>query len=266
MVEYASSEGEYRIGKLIGNENGIGLFLANGILCSLVFLIEKKGLIIKLFTIASMVSLGAMLLLTGSRKSLAFVLLGVVFIVYLNYRKEKISKKMSAFLICAIVLFLVYNAINTLPVFSTIKDRLDLLFQGFFGNSANYETDETRKWMIQEGLNAFYDKPFFGNGTGYSYKLFGTYSHNNFVELLMNYGIFGFALYYIPLLVLLSKLFKQVMLRKDIYATYLFVYVCIQLVLGVGWVNYYERSVQLLIALSFGYLLSTSKRREKDEI
>lgn len=267
MIEFASSDGEYRIGKLIGNENAIGLFLANGVLCSVVFFLKKKGVVLKILTATSMLLLLTMLLLTGSRKSLAFVLLGVLFIVYLNYRKARLGKKFFVFLFVVLAILVLYNAITTLPMFSTIYERLTFLIEGFGEDQAVYDTDETRKMMIEEGLNAFYNKPFFGNGTGYSYELFGTYSHNNFVELLMNYGMFGFALYYIPILVLAVKLLKR-MADKDIYISYLFTYVCIQMVLGVGWVNYYERSVQILIALAFGYLLSTSGKQnggEQDE-
>ena len=92
MILYASAEGENRVGGLMGNENGIGLFLANGILCSLIFLLKNKFSIVKILTSVAMLSLGTMLLLTGSRKSLAFVLVGIVLIVYFNYRKSKAGK------------------------------------------------------------------------------------------------------------------------------------------------------------------------------
>ena len=42
LIENASSGGEYRAGKLLGNENGIGLFFATGILCSLLMFIKSK--------------------------------------------------------------------------------------------------------------------------------------------------------------------------------------------------------------------------------
>jgi hypothetical protein len=74
MIEFASGEGENRIGGLLGNENGIGLFLANGILCCVVFFIKNKKLIIRILTAISTFLLGAMLLFTGSRKSLVFAL------------------------------------------------------------------------------------------------------------------------------------------------------------------------------------------------
>lgn len=258
MIELASSEGETRIGGLFGNENGIGLFLANGILCCVVFLIKKKKSIISFITIVSIFLLGTMLLFTGSRKSLVFALSGVLFIVYLNYRKSKVGKKIFVFILMVLIVFMLYNAISTLPMFSTINQRFELLFEGIAGEDNSYETDRVRKMMITEGLNAFYQKPLFGHGTGYSYKLFRTYSHNNFVELLMNYGIVGFVLYYSIYICLAVKLVSHLK-TNDIIVVYFLVYICVQVFLGVGWVNYYERPVQLVTSLAFGYLVSLKK-------
>lgn len=154
-----------------------------------------------------------------------------------------------------VVMAAIYVAITTLPMFATINDRFELLFDGFFADNVSYKTDEMRKLMISRGLEAFVEKPLFGHGTGYSYVLFGTYSHNNLVELLMNYGLVGFCLYYGLYLVLIVKLLKQAM-KNDIYAVFFFVYVCVQVALGVGWVNYYERPVQIMTALAAGYLVS----------
>lgn len=261
IMDFVSSGGENRLGSLLGNENAIGLFLANGILCSLIFFIRNKSRLVKILTVVAMILLLVMLLFTGSRKSLAFVILGVLFILYFNYRKEKFAKKLWVLLIVVVAGILLHYAITTLEMFSTINERLGLLFEGAFGDGSSYETDQRREFMIEEGMAAFYENPLFGNGTGYSYTLFGTYSHNNFVELLMNYGIVGFVAYYSIYLCLLVRLWSLVKSR-DLYAIYFFVYIWVQLILGIGWVNYYERSVQLVTALAFGYILAIKKQKE----
>ena len=145
-------------------------------------------------------------------------------------------------------------------MFSTINERLELLFEGFGGGGSSYQTDQTRKMMISQGMEAFYQKPILGHGTGYSYTLFGTYSHNNFVELLMNYGMVGFILYYAVYLFIIVKLWRQVK-QGDLYAVYFFVYIGVQLLLGVGWVNYYSRPTQLVTALAFGYIVFQKKQK-----
>lgn len=262
IMDFVSLEGENRLGGLLGNENAIGLFLANGILCSLIFFMRNKSRLVKILTVVAMILLLVMLLFTGSRKSLAFVILGVLLILYFNYRKEKFDKKLRVLLIVAVVGILLYYAVTTLEMFSTINDRLGLLFEGVFGEGSSYETDQTREMMIAEGLAAFYEKPLFGNGTGYSDILFSTYSHNNFVELLMNYGIIGFAAYYTIYICLLFRLWHLVKSR-NLYAIYFFVYTWVQLILGVGWVNYYERSVQIVTALAFGFIFATKNKKQE---
>ncbi len=262
MIETASDKGENRIGGLMGNENAIGLFFANGILCSLIFFIKKNKKPLRVLLVLVMIALGIMLLLTGSRKSTVLALVGILLITFFNYRKASAGKKIAVFLIVIALLVVIYHLVTTLPMFSTISERFEKLFGGFFGEDTSYETDMTREKYITEGLQAFYENPIFGNGTGHSYVMFGTYSHNNFVELLMNYGIVGFCLYYIPYAVLIVKLFKLVR-KKDVVAMYFLAYTIMQIVLAVGWVTYYERPTQIVTALAFGYLVI--KKREESE-
>lgn len=262
MIETASDEGENRIGGLLGNENSIGLFFANGILCSLIFFIKKDKKPLRVLLVLVMIALGIMLLLTGSRKSTVLALVGMLLITFFNYRKASAGKKIAVFLIVIALLVVIYHLVTTLPMFSTISERFEKLFGGFFGEGTSYETDMTREKYITEGLQAFYESPIFGNGTGHSYALFGTYSHNNFVELLMNYGIVGFCLYYIPYAVLIVKLFKLV-LKKDVIAMYFLAYTIMQMVLAIGWITYYDRPTQIVTALAFGYLFI--KKREESE-
>ena len=108
IIKYASMGGENRIGSLLGNENAIGLFLANGVLCGLVFFIKNNSKFVKMLTIIVMLLLTTMLLLTGSRKSLAFVLLGVLLILYFNYRKANFGKKTLVLLVVIACCALVY--------------------------------------------------------------------------------------------------------------------------------------------------------------
>ena len=258
MIDFASMDGENRIGGLLGNTNAIGLFFANGVFCSMVFFIKHKKPMVKFAIIVVLIALATMLLLSGSRKSTIFMLAGFILFYLLYYRKDKSSKKISMGLLAIVVLVIVFYLIRTLPMFSTIYERFELLFKGFVGGGSNYKTDETRKAMISIGFSAFMKKPLMGYGTGYSYRLFGTYSHNNFVELLMNYGIVGFTIYYMTYVLLLAKIFRRV-LKKDIYAIYFFVYISMQLAMGIGWVNYYDRPTQLITALAFGYLINVEK-------
>lgn len=265
MIDFASSAGEHRVGGLLGNANSIGLSLANGILCCLFFLTKKTSAFRKSVNVIILIALATMLLLTGSRKATLFVLFGFVLFFVLYNRKENIGKKLMMYIAIIAVLVVAFNIVRSLPMFSTIIERFELLFEGFFSENPSYQTDETRKEMISTGFSAFTDKPIFGNGTGHSYKLFQTYSHNNFIELLMNYGMVGFALYYTIYAVIIVKLFKRARV-KDPLAIYFLVYICVQVLLGVGAVSYYGRTTQVVVAMAFGYLTGINKQQKGNEV
>lgn len=268
VLVIASQSGEHRIGGVVNNENAIGLFLAEGVLACLLFLMNRpKRKIVKIGLIVSIFILVVMALLTGSRKAAVFMALGITFFLLLFFKKKPWWKKflLIVFLIAAIIVAL--NLLKSMPAFSTIFTRFELLFEGLLQGDSSYHTDEARANMMTVGLKAFWKKPIFGNGTGYSYRLFGTYSHNNYVELLMNYGLIGFLIYYVPYAILLIRLWKRVK-QQDLYAMHFFVYILLQLALGIGWVNYYDRMTQLLTAATWGYLASPNsiKKEECNEI
>ncbi len=264
IIDRASNtDVEFRIGKLITNENAIGIFLASAVLASVTMLLIKKrkapykiliGLCIAIFVV--------MLLLTGSRKALLFAVAGTIFFLLLVYRKEKIMKKIVLWTMIAGALIGLVYLLRNVSIFGTIYKRFELLFEGLFGEKT-YKTDRVREYMISTGLSDFIDSPFFGKGAGRSFQLFRTYSHNNFVELLMNYGVLGFMLYYVPYFLLLINLAKR-SFRGDIYAMYFLVYITMQLVLGFGWVNYYDRTCQLVTAAAWGYLTGCLEREGRE--
>ena len=269
ILKFVTQDGENRVGGLLGNENEIGLYFSTAILCSLLFFIKSKKVMVKVLMIAAILVFGMMMLLTGSRKALAFALIAIVLMVLLGYRTARFGNKATAIAVLIFALIVIYVLITTMPMFATINERVNLLFEGFFGSDNSYETDNLRQYMIERGLEAFYQRPLFGHGTGYSHTLFGTYSHNNFVELLMCYGLVGFCLYYSFYVILVIKLFRQAM-KSDLYAIFFFVYTCIQFVLDVGAISYYSRPVQILTALAFGYVVSLEMGKNigarKDEI
>lgn len=264
VLAFASQAGERRIGGAVNNENAIGLFLAEGVLACLFFLVtEKRRKIVKISLIAGMVILLVMTLLTGSRKATVFAGLGITFFVLMFFRRERWWKKFLLIVLLVVAIIVALNLLKNIPAFSTIFTRFELLFEGLLQGGSSYHTDETRADMISVGLAAFWERPIFGNGTGYSYRLFSTYSHNNYVELLMNYGLIGFLIYYVPYAILLVRLWRRVK-QQDVYAMHFLAYIVLQLALGIGWVNYYDRMTQLMTAAAWGYLSNQNaiERRE----
>ena len=255
MLEYASDTdmGEHRIGVEIINANMLGLYMSNAILCcvTVMMVVKKKKFFVRMSLVVLIVALAALALLAGSKKAIAFILLGIIAMAIFMSRGQSANKKTFIFLIGIIVFAFVIWAVMSLEFFATIRLRIEEMFMAFEGERVS-QTDQNRARFINEGIDAFWKNPIFGNGTGYSYRLFNTYSHNNFVELLMNYGIIGFILHYVPFVILIFKMYEKAK-TKDIYSTYLLVYAIILLFMGFALVSYYERVMQLLIAAAWGY-------------
>lgn len=265
MLNYASTPGgERRVGGELINENQFGLYMSNALLCCFLIIYNlKKYKKIHLIVLAPcMVVCATMGLLSGSKKAILFMVIGICSLLWLFSQKSSFSKRISLFFICVIVISLIVVAVRTLPVFATISMRMDSIVNSLVGDKAADVTDQNRMKMVREGLEAFYSSPLFGKGTGHSSNLFGAYSHNNFVELLMNYGIIGFGLYYIPYLILIFALLKYSKMGDKITA-YLLVYVVLQITLGIAWVNYYERVVQVIGAAAWGYIDHMKDNGEK---
>ncbi len=263
MLNYATSGGEKRVGEL-ANENTIGIFMANAVLCCFSFIFYSKGLFKKIALSILMVVFITMLLLTGSKKAIIFIVVGSLIYLFCFTRKQNVSKKIFIVMLILILVLAIIYAVSNLAAFGTIKSRLEQLVEFLTGEGEASQTDQNRINMISGGMSAFLESPIFGNGTGYSYVLFGTYSHNNFVEILMNYGIVGFSIYYLHYLFLIPKLWKMAK-NKDIYAIYFLTYIILQILLSIGWVNYYDRMAQLVTAAAWGYVSINSTKGEQNE-
>ncbi len=198
-----------RIGdSLSGNVNVVG---ANfGILSTFLAYIctkEKKILNWLVFVLIAVV-----MLLTGSKMTLIILALDL-FYLFMNSKNKFIA--LIVVCICgAILLWLVFSV----PYFYNIIGYrvVDMIYQlfgigpGHYSNSTN-----VRKIMILEGFTFFMNHPIFGGGEKYFGSLTSTiyqYSHCNYTELLCNFGIVGFSIYYVPLFINLMILIKN---RKE---------------------------------------------------
>jgi len=262
ILEYASTSVYKRVGEGIINENVLGLYMGGAVLSIMRIVLKSKKKRLFLLSVLSpcLLLFTAMVLLTASKKAIIFLVISIFGMLWLNLREVGMARKIITVIFMGMMVLVLLQAIKTLPFFQTINTRLDEFMNALTGEDTVSKSDQTRALFIVEGWAAFERSPLFGNGTGHSYSLFGTYSHNNFIELLMNYGIIGFGVYYIPYIILIFKLYKRSKLN-DINASFFLLYVVIQIVLGFAWVNYYERVVQVIAAAAWGYVQGCEERR-----
>lgn len=238
-----------RLGGELGNQNSIGITCASAIIFSIIYLSYNHDRTRWLYLLPIVICLPACLF-TGSRKSILLIALCIL-IYFLSQNREKGQTQRVLFLV--LFLIVIWYTIVNIPAFSVIYERFDSLLSLFGRNNMQLDTgSENRVRYITEGWKAFLESPMWGNGFCYSYYKWGVYSHNNYVELLMNNGLIGFLLYYsihLRLIFHAYKINKHVKNSRDIYSKIYIVIMTIILFMDIGSVNYYTRYTLILLAV-----------------
>jgi O-antigen ligase len=188
-------------------------------------------------------------------------------------------KKTAAIVVIAAALsgILFYIIYHVPLVYNTLGIRVKSLFQILSGNrsSINEGSTQYRQYLIRYGLNLFKQRPVLGWGLeGFRNSLGSetgryTFSHNNYVELLANFGLAGCLLYYSMHLSqavnLLPRLRKQTGVNRKEDKDYIILAIGILGGILVGdyfLVLYYQKAEFLFIAL-IASIIRINKDREK---
>lgn len=206
--------GGIRIGNSAsGNVNTLALCL--GIMSIPIIynvIIEKKFIYWIPYAIVAMT-----MIMTGSKKALIYIFLGIIIFTVLKYG-IKLQKYILPVLVILVFSYLVFNN----EFFYEIIGRRTVNFLDVVGFNINDTSSSVstsmRLEMYRLSYEAFWQHPIWGGGWYYfsEYSGLRTYSHNNFFELLVTYGMVGFFIYYSMYLWLLIKLLN--LFRKDDYA------------------------------------------------
>ena len=194
-----------RYGRELGNQNAVGMNIAiSAVFCFYFILSEKKYL----YALSYFVMIPC-ILLTGSRKSLIFLVCSIVLVLYLTNRNS--FTKLLKFILILVFVVLIFNyLIFQIPIFyQIIGERIENLFSFISGKGTEEASMNIRYNMTRLGLDFFINRPLYGYGIDNYRFLYGnTYSHNNFIELLVGTGIFGFLLFYLTNIILVRHLLR----------------------------------------------------------
>ena len=155
---------------------------------------------------------------TGTRKALLLPILFCLFILIINYKKNKF-KLIIILSIVGILLCFAGNYLANSDYMSTEQMERWVGILGFFNDDiAKDASSEERTYLLKQGLYLFSQNPLFGYGIDATLKELSKHPHNNYVSLLSYGGIILFLLYYwIYIYVLLGF---QKKLRSD-YSLYI---------------------------------------------
>lgn len=262
-----SQLGEDRLGvDLLGplwNANDVGMKLCAGFALALYFGFERKEIALRLCFWAIGLLFAVISFYTGSRKAV-LMLIGIVALFMFCYSKHKIVAIMIT-LVSAIVIYLAVMNIESL--YNVLGKRLESLIANLFEDDASEGSFDTRAEMIKLGWNAFLERPIFGYGMSNFSVLWeqaagwATYSHNNFIEILVNGGLVGFILYYFIYGYIFVKLFKPAFVKRDTTAIILFTINLVLIGLQIAVISYQQTLFNCILMFAVIYI----KIGEKNE-
>lgn len=244
--------GTRRIGTAIGyNPNDVGLKLAFAALCAAYFV--RKG-DRRLFYLLVMILLSSLAMLSGSRKAFLIVIAGPVIFFTVSAKKAN-RVGLSAIMAIIFVAGLCYLVMNIEPFYNVLGYRIEIMLSTFQGDmSASFSTF-TRMEMMNKAIDLFSGKPILGYGIG-NFAVnseFGTYSHNNYTELLADVGLIGFLSYY-SLYVYLMKQLIVGLIGGNKTLAFPTTILLLAVILETGLVGYCTSYYQILLMISFTFL------------
>lgn len=232
LQELAKSE---RIGDQIGQVNTFGFYLTISTLISFYFALYKKKSKYLFISIVCFI----FALISGSRKALIGCFIGVAMLIVLRTKRKRIA----SILLSIIFFVIVFYIISNIPIFKVVMDRFYTMLNIFSEQETDAST-EIRRDLIIAGWMAFKARPMMGYGLDNSRFIMqaligrGVYTHNNYMEILVNSGVIGFIIYYIPIVLYMSYLSTEVWVKKNEKLVIYFVISLVYIILDFGMVSY----------------------------
>lgn len=254
-----------RLGEAFGmNENMVALYFLIPFCFAFDELQNKK---FRILNIIAIIIFAYVIMLTGSKKAL---FAAIIYSLLLSILKAgKITKKIRIILVSGIVVVFIFNLLMSVELLYNIlghriEEMISAFVTGDFSSSSN-STGE-RGDMIFYGLELFAKSPFMGWGLNAFQRLYGNvtghyaYAHNNYVELLADLGIVGFALYYS----LSFKIAKCVMrLKHQLHKNALFISLfAVILFYDLAMVSFYDTRIIMLYMIVFSGLYNNYHEKE----
>lgn len=244
------------------NGNGIGFMMSQGALIGVYLLGQYKDVINRILLVSGITALVALTMYTGSRTAFVLLVCGIVLYFWL----KKPSKLLRNIFITAVLIYIAFYLIMNVEAFyNVLGSRFEGLFALFSGNGKVDGSSNVRNIFIQNGKIWFKENPILGYGIN-NYKELNkqatgrfTYAHNTFIEIAVDLGIVGLALYYFAYLYIAIRLVKKV--KNNPTNAFVLSSILASLISHYGNVSYYDFYQNMLLMLGFYFASSTNNER-----
>lgn len=250
----------------IMSSNAIGMRAGIAVVVGTYFLLhEKKHRIIYLLSMALNT---AIVVLSGSRKAILFMLIPLL--LYYIFTQRNAMKLLRNILLAVLLAGVTYYAIMNIPfVYNMVGYRMETMIYGITGTGETDGSTSLRLKMIGWGLEWFMLKPWIGYGINNYMTLLGTmhtyagtagvYAHNNYIELLVDLGLIGTAIYYYIYIKMLGKTVRN----RRRFAPLQLIMACIFVSIIIneyGMVSYIDIYTQIMLVLTWVLITALEKK------
>jgi len=251
MSDTANRFGE----ELTGNANVFAAVYMIAAAASVYFILGDQKKIYKILAIVAFAVQLYALSMSGGRKYFLFPFILMYIMSLQKKTKEQRTHMVRNTLIAVVILIVVYYLLmNVEFLYETIGYRFEDLFNYTTGESDEAEVGTLiREAMIERGWELWLESPVLGHGLNMFSEIsgFGVYSHNNFIEILCNHGLVGFAWYYGFYIYAIVKLWKNK--RVDNMKRFLIAFVICLFVYEYGAISYNTLITQVFLVFAMLY-------------
>ena len=232
-----------RMGHILGNLNDEGVHTAYSALIALFFCLYRR----KWMNFIPFICLFVYAMGSQSKKVFIVLALGVFLLVFM-----KKGWKYKVFSVCAVLL--ISLMFLYLPLFKGVTIRIQNAL-GLSSGGRDYSTT-VRMEMIKQALIQIKKTPVFGIGLGGSHVLlkrtvdFDSYSHINYLEIMLIMGVTGFIFWYCHYLFTFKTFVKRAFCGNGI-AILMLTFMLMGLVVHFASVEYQERFQIILVMFFF---------------
>lgn len=239
----------------VGNANSLAIVMIASIFASIVLLHKKKEIHITFlyYQYINILLAAYMIMLTLSKKGVIFGFILIFIFLTLSIKSIKKPKTiLKLIMLSAISIVLIYNFITLDDIMNTLNG-IERRFSNFHSqitsqHQTKFGSTGERKYFIELGWGLFKDKPLFGYGLDNFREFAHTYSHNNYIELLVGVGLVGMMIFYSIYFFLVKKILRM----KDAFLKTIFlVIVCIILLMDFALVSYRNKILLFLLLFIF---------------
>ena len=233
--------GKLRLGFRFDNPNGIGAYEFLCFASSLYVLLNEKKKWRFLFALPILLAV-LVGFSTGSKTFFFSIFIFVLIVLFFKFKRRWI------YLLSVVLVIGAGVALLYLPFLSTLRQRIFVSLGTFFGSGNEVDSSTIiRSVWFDYGLYIGSRHLLFGTGSN-GFAIFsglGTYAHSNYVEVLCDFGLLGFLIFYLQLIFLFLNSLKIKNINKSFVVAFFIYY----LIVGFSTVFYYKKLYFLMLAL-----------------